>query len=863
VPVLDQGVANLELIGPAASDGRAKGRPAMRHSFNKGRTQPNSLRRTFEALTPVHAAVCAALYGMAPGAHAQEAASTQETAGALQEVTVTATRRTQTLEAVPYSLSVVSADRLTESGVTDLASLATEVPGLSMYEYGARLAGATVPIIRGINATGEPTRGFRTFEQAPVGTYIGNSPIDGYFQLDDLKQVEVLRGPQGTLYGAGTLAGALRLIPNSPELNTFSGQVEAGAGRLDHSDGTPYLLRGLVNLPLGDVLAFRASAKYTYEPGFIDTYGLFARSNNGLSGIPLLANPAEPVTSPAIYGDKKDWNFQKTFTGRAALLFKPTDAFSAEVAILHSGAQGDGGPQVNPDFPGGTSPLDPATTLPSGGRYREFSQIDQPWSRYTNLTSLDLSYDVGFATVSSTSSYYTTTGSTLQDNTYSLAGLANGGYLPYYAGVPTNPRFVYDQLFTDRAHTVTEEVRLVSKGGPDNMFDYVLGAFFEDQTREGAWTIAIPGTPEYQAAQGCLPNCVFDIATAPGDVSFHQVDTQNFKDKSVFGELTWHFVKGGQVTVGARHFSQEFTDSQSYDDYPFPTHLPATPHESPASKTVGKVNPSYEYAQDQYVYALWSQGFRRGGANSVPLTGPFRESPLISTYQPDNTNNYEAGFKGRFSNGFSYTAAVFDIKWDKPQISSSLPSGNLAVYNANTAESKGFELESSGPLLVPQFTYSVSFAYADAHLTSSFSLPANDGTQTGTIVPGLIHGSDGQQMPGSPKTSASVALDYDIIMPRGYDLALTGNAVYRSAVPMQLTPTLGVTTVQYSSTYEIMNLSAALNHKPWRTTLYITNVFDKQNILVPPTQFNELGKLTNDYVVNPPREIGLRVAYSF
>jgi iron complex outermembrane receptor protein len=118
-------------------------------------------------------------------------------------------------------------------------------------------------------------------------------------------------------------------------------------------------------------------------------------------------------------------------------------------------------------------------------------------------------------------------------------------------------------------------------------------------------------------------------------------------------------------------------------------------------------------------------------------------------------------------------------------------------------------------------------------------------------------------MPGSPKTSASVALDYDIVMPAGYDVALTANGVYRSAVPMQLTPTLGVTTVQYSSTYEIMNLSAALNHKPWRTALYITNVFDRQNILVPPTQFNELGKLTNDYVVNPPREIGVRLAYSF
>jgi iron complex outermembrane receptor protein len=619
----------------------------------------------------------------------------------------------------------------------------------------------------------------------------------------------------------------------------------------------------MINLPLGDVLAFRAAAKYAYEPGFINAYGLLSRTNNGLSGIPLLATPADPVNSSAIYNDQADWNFQKTFTGRASVLWRPITAFSAEVAILHSDVKGEGGPQVNPDFPGGPSPFDPRITFPAGGNYQEFSQIDQPWSRTTNLTSVDLSYDAGFATLSSTSSYYTTSGSTLDDYTYDGVGLANGLYTKYYAGVPTNPRFVWDQLFSDSAHTFTQELRLVSKTSRDNAIDYVVGAFYENQERQGSWNVAVPGSPEYQVAQGCLPNCVWNIGVAPGDITFTQVDTQNFTDKSVFGELTWHFMRRGQITVGARHFKQEFTDAQSYDDFNFPTFLPATPHEAPASKTVWKIDPSFEYAEDQYVYALWSQGFRRGGANSVPLVGPFRESPLLATYQPDSTNNYEAGLKGRFGNGFSYAIAIFDIKWDKPQISSSLPSGNLAVYNGNTAESKGFEVQSSGPLFLPRLDYLVSFAYADAHLTSDFSLPANDGSQTGTIVPGLIHGSSGQQLPGSPKTSVSAGLVYDVNVSPSYDLALTANGVYRSAVPMQLTPTLGVTAVQYSSTYEIMNFSAALTHKPWRSTLYVTNVFDKQNILVPPTQLDQLGKLTNDYIVNPPREIGIRLAYEF
>jgi iron complex outermembrane receptor protein len=805
--------------------------------------------------TTVGAAVFMALYGLPPPIFAAAGDADTE---ALQEITDTANRREQTLEAVPYSMSVISPEQLANANVTDLASLASTVPGLSMYDFGARLAGATSPIIRGINATAEPTRGFRTFEQSPVGVYVGNSPIDGYFQLDDLKQVEVLRGPQGTLYGAGALGGALRLIPNAPDTNALAGSFEASGGRLNHSDGTSYTVKGMLNVPINDTLALRASAKYAYEPGFVDAYGLLQRTNSGLSGVPLLADPTNPTGSSGIYSNKNDWNFQKTFTGRVAALWKPIEGFSAELGFLNSSVKGNGGPVVNPDFAGGVSPIDPSVTLPAGGRYQEFSQIDEPFSRYTNLLSLDLSYDAGFATLSSTSSYFTTTGSTLQDNTYDLAGIDSGAYLPYYAGTPTNPRFVYDQLFTDRAHTFSQEVRLVSNTKADNMFDYVLGLYYEKQTRTGAWTIAIPGSPAYSALLGT------PILVGPNDENFQQIDTQNFQDRSVFGELTYHFLTHGQITFGVRHFSQKFTDAQSYQDYTFPTFIPATPHDAPASKTVGKVDPSFEYTQNQYVYALWSQGFRRGGANSVPLSGPFQESPVLATYKPDKTDNYEAGLKGRFANGLSYTIDYFYIKWDNPQISSSLPSGNLAVYNANTAVSKGVEFETSGPLVLQGLNYSVGFSYADARLTSDFSLPADNGT--GTIVPGLLSGKSGQQMPGSPKTSATAAILYNTPLVPTYDLQLSLNGVYRSEVKMQLAPTLGAATVQQSSSYAIMNFSATVTHQAWHATAYVTNLADKQEILVPPLQgtgANSFDRLADDYVINPPREIGLRVGYQF
>src|SRR5438045_1043658 len=192
------------------------------------RVNPTGKRYVPTRMT-VGAAVFLAIYGFSNATRAQQApASAQPMASGpvVEEVTVTANRREQVLEAVPYNLSVVSADQLVQSNVTDLASLSTTVPGLSMFDYGARFSAAAAPIIRGINATAEATRGFRTFEQSPVGTYIGNAPIDGYFQLDDLKQVEVLRGPQGTLYGAGALGGALRLIPNDPDTKALAGTVE-------------------------------------------------------------------------------------------------------------------------------------------------------------------------------------------------------------------------------------------------------------------------------------------------------------------------------------------------------------------------------------------------------------------------------------------------------------------------------------------------------------------------------------------------------------------------------------------------------------------------------------------------------------
>jgi outer membrane receptor protein involved in Fe transport len=809
----------------------------------------------------VGAAVCAVLYGLPLPARAQQTGEPSR----LEEITVTASRRTQTPEEVPYSLSVIGGEKLTELGIVDTQSLALQVPGLSMFDFGARDAGAVAPIIRGLNATGEP-RGFRTFEQDPVGTYVGNSPMSGYFQLDDLKQVEVLRGPQGTLYGAGALGGALRFIPNDPQLNKFSAQLGAGATNTAHSSGTGYALNGLMNLPLGDTFALRASAKYEYEPGFIHVNGLIQRDQPYLTGVPVLADPTDPVNSPAVFTQKDDWNGQKTLTGRAALLWKPTSAFSAEIAYLYSHLKGDGGPQANPDVPAGPYALDPRVNFPAGGPYRDFSPSEQPYKRSTGLLSLDVSLDVGFATLSSTSSYYHTGGATSGDDTYHFA--SRPAYLNYYAGSPINPRYLEIQEFDDDARTFSQEVRLVSNAAPGRPIDYTVGVYYEHSIRNGSWDVVEPGTYERAIAQGCtnyyylgaqFPNCLLNFG--PNRTSFFQADRQDFTDKSVFGEVTWHVAPQAQITFGGRHFKQDFTDAQSYLDYPFQILLPAVPHSAPASKNTWKVNPSYEYADKQYVYATWSQGFRRGGANSVPLVGIYKESALLQQYKPDSVNNYELGLKGRMSNGLTYTVAVFDVEWENPQISASLPSGNLAVYNGDHARSRGFEVETSGPLFIDGLSYNLGIAVAHAELTRDFSLPANDGT--GQIVQDEVKGFAGEQLPGSPRFSSSASVSYVRELAPDYLLTLSVNHTYRSHAPMGLANSDGSNTLGNSSAFGLWNLATSIAHGPWTMRLLANNLLDKRAVLAPPTRVGFLNNLTNDYQINRPRVLGVTIVYDF
>jgi outer membrane receptor protein involved in Fe transport len=816
----------------------------------------------------VSTAVCLALYGMPHGALAQEPPAQQQpvpSSAVLQEVVVTAQRRAQSLDSVPYSITAISPEQMTNSGVTDIAALTRQVPGLSMYDLGARLSGAVFPIIRGLNASATTEdRPFRTFEQNPVGTYIGNSPIQGYFQLDDVQRVEVLRGPQGTLYGAGALGGALRIIPNAPELGKFDGDVAVSGGRTAHADGTGFDTSAMLNVPVGDTLALRMSGKYDYQPGFISVYGILQRPGSILSGIPTLADPTDPVNSAGILTGKDDWNGQHTFTGRAALLWQPMEGFSANLAYVYAHVNGEGGPVANTSFQGGPYPLNPQQIFPAGGNYQDFAASAEPFERKTSLTSLDLSFDAGFATLSSTSSYFKTDGYVTTDATYGLVAINAEipGYAQYYAGSPLSPRYVQPNVYADNSRTFSQEIRLVSTTGPDKLFDYVVGLFYENVHSDATWTVTEPGVPERSLAQGCTspyyigatyPAC--SIVAGPGDANFYQPDSQRFQDKSEFGELTWHVAPQAQITFGGRHFQQSFTDTQEYLLYTFALDSPPTTRNLPASKNTWKVNASYEYSANQYVYALWSQGFRRGGANALATQSFFKDSPALLTYRPDSVDNYEAGLKGHLPGGFSYSFDVFDDEWHNPQVGGTMPDGNVGVWNAVKARSTGAELDLTSPLFVDGLTLKTSAAYTDARFTADYSYDAD--------ILGTIVGKSGQQLPGSSKVSAAATINYDWNIATRYKMALSLNDTYRSAMPLSTFPVLGQTNALTATGLNTLNGSVALTHGPWLTGLYVTNLTDKRAVVSPGTLTPSINNLGTEDVINPPRMINLRLVHSF
>ena len=777
-------------------------------------------------------------------AHAQEEDSARAAAG---EIIVTANRREQDVTTIPYNISAVGGDQLARSGVTSLQELSRQIPNLNISSSGDRFLAAQVPVIRGLNASS--TVRPNALGQPAVATYLGNVEVLGYFPLDDVERVEVLRGPQGTLYGAGALGGTIRMIPANPDLREIGGKLTVSGGIVGHSDDFDRSVGGMLNLPLTDTLAVRVSAKEAYSAGYIDNFNVVRQPQNLKA--PVLAVPSDIVNSGAVYYTNKDANFGRSRVGRIALLWQPGDRFEAKIALNYARFQGEGGPVANPSYPGGINPVDPRVTYPDTGDYSAILNTREPYKRVSRMTSADLSYDLGFATVSTTTSYLDTKGRTLSDSTFGYLALPPVLH-PYYLGNPINPRFIAQSERRDGDETFVQEIRLVSEAS--DVIEYTVGGYYSKKKQIDTWHIYMPGASAQSQASGGFPV----ITDALGRAVILD-GSSRFTDKALFGELTWHILPQWQVTAGGRLFKQTFKRNVQNDIPPFALFETASAGFS-SSDHLLKFNTSFEFADRHNVYATFSQGFRRGGANAFALSGFLAEPGSLLTYRADTVDNYELGVKGRFGSGWTYTADIFYDDWKDPQIDTSTPANAWpVVVNGSKARSKGVELEFSGPL-AGGLSITGGYAFADAKIGETFCIPAGDGG--GGVLPCGIRGEKGMRLPGSPKHSGSLTLNYDHDFANDDRLRTTLNVNYKGSVFSSL-PSPGAPAVTFDS-YWMVNGTISYSHGPWLASLYVRNLFDERAVLGITTKTNAVaGLLNRTEVIAPPRQFGLSLQYSF
>ena len=847
------------------------------------------LRRPIGTVSTLTAAVMTALYGAR--AFGMEApAATDESA--LQEVVVTASRRAVSAQDLPISITAVTGAALDQAGIQDIAGLAHSMAGVNFTDKGpfGGVNGSTL-IIRGLNS--EATAGQLALASPvvpPVATYVDETPLFVNLRLQDLDHVEILRGPQGTLYGSGSLGGTIRFVQNAPDPGGFDAKVETGLSKTAHTHSVNDDVSGMLNLPVTDTFAVRLNASYTDDAGFINQPNLYVLNS---AGIPVAANPASPLTSPPSKYSEDGVNSYQYRTARVAALWKPNEDFRAQLSYYYQVASAGGFPYVATSSLAYTQPIraanQPAGTTPPV-LPQLYNSVVPPGvdslSSATNslettrdkvdLVALTLEYDLGFATMTSASSFAHHNNQTDDDLT---ALYTNFFFYQNFYG--QNPRsFIQGKDQLDDKNW-SQELRLTSKTG--GMFDWVAGAFFKRQQTYIQEHEFYPGYNDFYnactAAGGTQPDnsgvnpsqCGFgeygpetgttqiDGVPLVKDQTYIGDFETTFKDLAIFGELTWHMTDAWSLTGGTRLFKQTLTQAQQtgllFDG---PAFVANESLSDEWRRALWKINTSYQLDRNNLVYATWSQGFRRGGVNALPpseavvdpTTGKnYVTPPALTRLQPDTADNYEIGVKGTLANRVRYSAAIYDIQWHNIQEGVQLtPLVLPASLNIGEAFSRGIETEIFASV-TDHLSAQIDYTYDQTKLTSLNPLFVSPNV---SVPPPAL----GTPLPGTPKSSLAVSLDYGHMPFAGGQFLYAIAAHYQSDVIPALSAT--VPTV---AGYTMLDTRLTYTHTHWMGSVYVNNVTNNLGI----SAYSDPAIFGNRYqaVVSQPRTVGFTVGYSF
>lgn len=624
----------------------------------------------------------------------------------LQEVLVTATRRTETLSRVPLSIVATTQEILDKQGVRTIEDLTRVTPSVT-FTPDAHLPGLTNITIRGIQSTsGVPTTGIY-IDDTPVQVRRGQSPVrsNPYPQIFDLERVEVLRGPQGTLFGTGSVGGAIRFITPEPSLNnsTFYSRAELATTR----NGAESYEAGLAGgAPIiEDKLGFRASAWHRHEGGYIDRLSR--------------------VTGERV---EKDMDFSDAYTARVALGWRPTDRLTITPSVFF---------QDTSESDLGIYEVD--VSRPSRGDLRNgVTKLPQTYDDRWYLPALKASLDFGNVTLFSNSSYFSRKSSSVSDDVVTDIATFAGYVGPLPAQFDNDPART---LAWARQHLFTQELRL-QNNDPAARLNWVVGVFYSrSRIRElgdaqAPWLLEElnfgqrqAGLPEFESVSEAFGAELYNGIS--GSISLPRIEEV---ERSVFAQLDYRLTDRLKLTAGARYSESRFTVDQ-FDggawtgiEGGFTTHL-----ESTVKPFTPKIGLSFEATPADLLYVNVAKGARAGDVSTaVGLTcsddaATLGIDPLANqAVDSDNVWSYEVGTKNRlFGDRLTIDASAYRIDWKNVQTTLRLLCGIYTTLNFGDARSEGVDI-ALGAAPFDGLQLGASISYTDARYTTD--IPGSDGS---------------------------------------------------------------------------------------------------------------------------------------
>jgi iron complex outermembrane receptor protein len=759
--------------------------------------------------------------------------------GMLEEVIVTATRRAASVQDIPINITALGSDLIQRERLSDLSDIARRVPGMTVVDQGPR--SGNILTVRGLNVdslnASENVSGNGGGDN--VGVYVGEIPVYIDLKLNDMERIEVLIGPQGTLYGSGTLGGAVRYIPNKPATDATSVELRGDFYDLNEADDLGYEGGGTINIPIiDDKLAFRASVDYVDDPGFID-YNFLVREAGVSNPQPDFNNPDDVSAN---LKKKADVNTEETWSGRAALRYTG-DRLDGTLSYYYQDME-IGGRQINHKESFNT------------GDYEAAHRFEEPSERKNELIALELVADLGFAELTSATGYseYNENGNRDQTDL-----LLDGGY--GYEFFPTFSAFTREDQKEERFN---QELRLVSTG--DGPLNWIVGGFYNNFQIDQLFEEFAPGFDQFALDEG------FGIQLRPDSLEFYQTVDAEVTETAVFGEVGYQITDAWQVTVGTRwfKFEDDITISVAfpladtiYDGAPPDSIFPSMDSgDGDDDDIIYKFNTSYDFTDDIMGYLTISEGYRLGGINPfAPCSDDAEEGqkacvlPDEEAYKSDTTTNYELGLHSQFGDNILLNGSLFYIDWDDIQVGDITENGSIPILsNGKSARSMGVELSSQW-YITDALSVMGSYAYTDAELTDD--------------APGLINGVDGEdgdRLPGTPEHQGFLAVNYGLSLRDGSQLDFDWSMTATSDV---ITKVGERDFGESLDGYTLHRVSTTWFKDSWTVSLYADNVFD---------EYAETGvRLDSSYVravedfdlrryyhnVVRPRQVGMRFVYNF